>query len=329
MELDDGMRRRLVVLDGVGMTYRVRKGFLRSSAVRAVDGVDIIVHEGEAFALVGESGSGKTTVGKLSIRLLKPTEGRVIYDGADITNLPEKHLTKLRRETRMIFQDPYSSINPYLTVGETVEEPLIAHGVEDREKRLDYVYRALEEVRLTPPQDVAAKYPHLLSGGMRQRAAITRAIVIKPRYIVADEPVSMIDASSKAEVLDVMKRLQKEHGIAFLYISHDLATTRYFAEKIAVMYLGRIVEVGDVDDVLSEPLHPYTQGLVASVPEPDPSNRFVERPAIVGEPPSPRNIPPGCRFHPRCPKAFERCPREDPKLQKVDGNRYVACHLYG
>lgn len=322
------MRGRLVALEDVGMVYRVRKGFLRSSDVRAVEGVDLVVHEGEALALVGESGSGKTTVGKLSIRLLKPTSGRILYDGVDVTHLPEKQLQKLRRETRMIFQDPYSSINPYLTIGETVEEPLIAHGIREKEARLEMVYRALEEVRLTPPQDVAVKYPHLLSGGMRQRAAIARAIVLKPRYIVADEPVSMVDASSKAEVLDVMKKLQKEQNIAFLYISHDLATTRYFAEKIAVMYLGRIVEMGDVDDVLSEPLHPYTQGLIASIPEPDPSNRFVERQAIRGEPPSPQNIPRGCRFHPRCPHAFSRCPVEDPRLREVRKGRYVACHLY-
>lgn len=319
---------QLVVLENVGMTYRVRKGFLSFSHVNAVDGVDLVVHEGEAIALVGESGSGKTTVGKLSIRLLKPSSGRVIYDGVDVTNLPEKSLQKLRRETRMIFQDPYSSINPYLTVGETVEEPLIAHGVGSKEERVEMVYRALEEVRLTPPDEVAVKYPHLLSGGMRQRAAIARAIVLKPRYVVADEPVSMVDASSRAEVLEVLKRLQREHGIAFLYISHDLATTRYFAEKIAVMYLGRIVELGDADDVLSEPLHPYTQGLIASIPEPDPANRFVERPAIKGEPPSPQNIPRGCRFHPRCPKAFDRCIRDDPVLREIQKGRYVACHLY-
>ncbi|MEM3134009.1 MAG: dipeptide/oligopeptide/nickel ABC transporter ATP-binding protein, partial [Candidatus Caldarchaeum sp.] len=242
----------LVSLERVEAFYRVRKGFLGSRVVKAVDGVSLSIHEGEAMALVGESGCGKTTVGKLSIRLLKPSSGRILYDGVDITNLPEKSLQKLRRETRMVFQDPYSSINPYMTVGETVEEPLIAHKAGDKEERTEMVYKALEEVRLTPPQDFAVKYPHLLSGGQRQRVAIARAIVLKPRYIVADEPVSMIDASSRAEVLEVLKRLQTSQGIAFLYISHDLATTRYFSDKIAVMYLGRVVEIGDVDEVLSE-----------------------------------------------------------------------------
>ncbi|MEM2238016.1 MAG: ABC transporter ATP-binding protein [Candidatus Caldarchaeum sp.] len=328
MSVDSPASRPLVSLEDVQAVYRVRKGFLGSRVVKAVDGVSLSIHEGGALALVGESGCGKTTVGKLSIRLLKPSSGRIVYDGVDITNLPEKNLQKLRRETRMIFQDPYSSINPYMTVGETVEEPLTVHGVDSREERAEMVYKALEEVRLTPPQDIAVKYPHLLSGGQRQRVAIARAIVLKPRYIVADEPVSMIDASSRAEVLEVLKNLQTSHGIAFLYISHDLATTRYFADRIAVMYLGRVVEMGGVEEVLSEPLHPYTQGLIASIPEPDPSNRFVERPAIKGEPPSPFNIPRGCRFHPRCPKAFDRCFVEDPVLRRVGKDRYVACHLY-
>jgi peptide/nickel transport system ATP-binding protein len=318
----------LVRLVDVHAVYRVRRGFFGFRDVRAVDGVSLEVREGEAVALIGESGCGKTTLGKLSLRLVKPSRGRVYFDGMDVTDLPEKGLRVLRRETRMVFQDPYASINPYMTIGETVEEPLIAHGVGDRAVRREMVYRALEEVRLTPPGEVAAKYPHMLSGGQRQRVAIARAIVLKPRYIVADEPVSMVDASSRAEILQVLKNLQTAHGIAFLYISHDLATSRYFSDRIAVMYLGRIVEMGPVDDVLNEPLHPYTQALVNSVPEPEPSNRFVERPAIAGEPPSPTNIPPGCRFHPRCPKAFARCRVEDPELRQISPNRHVACHLY-
>ncbi|MCS6769583.1 MAG: ABC transporter ATP-binding protein [Candidatus Caldarchaeum sp.] len=322
------MQRPLVSLKGLTMVYRVRHGFLGSRDIKPVDGVDLDVGEGEAVALVGESGCGKTTVGKLSIRLLRPKSGRIFYDGEDVTDLPAKRLQKLRRETRMIFQDPYSSINPYMAVGETVEEPLIAHGVEDKRERMELVYKALEDVRLTPPQDVAARFPHLLSGGQRQRVAIARAIVLKPRYMVADEPVSMIDASSRAEVLEVLKRLQTRHGIAFLYITHDLATARYFSDRIAVMYLGKVVELGQVEEVLSEPLHPYTQALIASIPEPDPANRFGERPAVKGEPPSPQNIPSGCRFHPRCPKAFERCPLEEPQLREVRRGRYVACHLY-
>lgn len=322
------MQRPLVSLEDVVMVYRVRRGLLGSRMVRAVDLVSLSIHEGEAVALVGESGCGKTTVGKLSVRLLKPTSGRIFYDGVDVSNLPSGKLQKLRRETRIIFQDPYASINPYMTVEETVEEPLTTHGVSDKQERMELVYRALEDVRLTPPQDFAAKYPHMISGGQRQRVAIARAIVLKPRYMVADEPVSMVDASSRAEVLEVLKSLQTRHRIAFLYITHDLATARYFSDRIAVMYLGRVVEMGGVEEVLADPLHPYTQALVASTPEPDPRNRFVERPAIKGEPPSPQNIPSGCRFHPRCPQAFSRCPLEDPRLREVGRGRYVACHLY-
>lgn len=318
----------LVVLENVTASYNMRRGLLGSRSVKVVDGVSLSISENEAVALVGESGSGKTTVGKLSIRLLKPLTGRIFYDGLDVTRLPENRLGKLRRETRMIFQDPYASLNPYMSVGEFVEEPLLIHGVEDKAERVEIVYKALEEVRLTPPQDFAQKYPHMLSGGQRQRVAIARAIVLKPRYLVADEPVSMIDASSRAEVLEVLKTLQKDYRMAILYIAHDLATTRYFADRVAVMYLGRIVEMGEVEEILSEPLHPYTQGLIASIPEPDPGNRFVERETIQGEPPSPQNIPSGCRFHPRCPKAFERCRVEDPPLREVRRGRWVACHLY-
>ncbi|MEM4494886.1 MAG: ABC transporter ATP-binding protein [Candidatus Caldarchaeum sp.] len=318
----------LVVLENVVAGYNIRSGWLRSQLVTVVDGVSLNVSEAEALALVGESGSGKTTVGKLSIRLLKPLSGKIFYDGIGVTDLPEDRLLKLRREARMIFQDPYSSLNPYMTVREFVEEPLLIHEVEDKAERSETVYKALEDVRLTPPEEFAQKYPHLLSGGQRQRVAIARAIVLKPRYIVADEPVSMIDASSRAEVLEVLKRLKTSYRISFLYISHDLATTRYFADRVAVMYLGRIVETGTVEDILNEPLHPYTQGLIASIPEPDPGNRFVERPTIKGEPPSPQNIPTGCRFHPRCPKAFDRCLVEDPQLREVRRGRYVACHLY-
>jgi peptide/nickel transport system ATP-binding protein len=227
--------------------------------------------------------------------------------------MPEKGLRVLRREARMVFQDPYASINPYMTIGETVEEPLIAHGVGDRAVRREMVYRALEEVRLTPPGEVAAKYPHMLSGGQRQRAAIARAIVLKPRYIVADEPVSMVDASSRAEILQVLKNLQTAHGIAFLYISHDLATSRYFSDRIAVMYLGRIVEMGPVDDVLNEPLHPYTQALVNSVPEPEPSNRFVERPRDSRRAPLTHQHPAGMPLPPKMPQGIRKMPCRGPR----------------
>jgi len=227
----------------------------------------------------------------------------------------------------MIFQDPYSSIDPFMTVKQIVEEPLILHGKMDEEDRLERVSKALEDVKLTPVDEFLLKYPHMLSGGQRQRVSIARALILRPDYVVADEPVSMIDASSRAEILYLLRSLQEKYRITFMYITHDMATAKHFSDEIAVMYLGKIVERADPRELLDHPLHPYTQALIEAVPEPDPRNRFRERKTLKGEPPSSINPPPGCRFHPRCPYAKAICRKVEPMLLEVKKGHSVACHL--
>ncbi len=319
----------LLKLQDVRMYFRVRKGFFRSVDVKAVDGVSISLKRGETLALVGESGSGKTTLARVSLRLLKPTSGRVLFDGKDITETPEKELRWFRRRAQAIFQDPYSSLDPFMTVRQLVEEPLILHKIgSTSDERLELVVRALEDVKLTPAEEFLGKYPHMLSGGQRQRVGIARALILRPEYIAADEPISMIDASSRAEILYLMRELQEKHDIAFLYITHDIATARHFSDKLAVMHLGKIVEFSEPVEVVENPLHPYTQALIDAVPEPDPANRFRERRSVMGEPLSPANPPSGCNFHPRCPYAMEKCSKQTPPLIEIKQGHYVACHLY-
>lgn len=275
----------LVRLEGIEMLFHSRKGLFRSVTVKAVDGVSLSLDRGETVALVGESGSGKTTLGRLSLRLLRPTSGRIFFDGRDVTDVEEGELKWFRRRAQAIFQDPYSSIDPFMNVYQIVEEPLIIHKVEDGDRR-ELVYRALEDVRLIPAEDFASKYPHTLSGGQRQRVGIARALILRPDYILADEPVSMIDASSRVEILRLLGGLQEKYKVTFLYITHDISTARYFSDRIAVMYLGRIVELAPSDQLVREPLHPYTAALIEAVPEPDPSNRFKERKITFGGSPN-------------------------------------------
>ncbi|MEM4297652.1 MAG: ATP-binding cassette domain-containing protein, partial [Nitrososphaerota archaeon] len=249
------------------------------------------------------------------------------FEEKDITDLRDEDLKWFRMKAQAIFQDPYSSLDPYMNVYQLVEEPLLIHGIKDGKRKL--VEDALADVRLTPVEEFATKYPHMLSGGERQRVGIARAIVLRPSYIVADEPVSMIDASSRAEILYLLKDLQEKYGMTILYITHDIATARHFSDRIAVMYLGRIVELGPSQKLIEKPLHPYTQALIEAVPEPDPNNRLRERRVIAGEPPSPIHIPEGCRFHPRCPLFIKGlCDRLDPSLNEVKPQHLVACHLY-
>lgn len=322
------IRAPLLKLQNLRVHFRSRVGLFRSQTYRAVDGVTLSLHRGEVVALVGESGSGKTTIGRASLGLIAPVSGSVIFDGIDITVSPEKRLQWFRKRAQAIFQDPFSSINPYMNVGQVVEEPLLIHRIGNRDERLDRVNQVLEDVKLTPTADFLKRYPHELSGGQRQRVGIARALVLEPDYIVADEPISMIDASSRAEFLYLLRSLKDERGICFLYITHDIASARYFADKIAVMYLGTIVEIATPEKLINQPGHPYTQSLINAVPEPDPNNRFQYRGVVAGEAPSSNQIPRGCPFHPRCSSFMQGiCDLDRPKLYSLQENHKVACYL--
>lgn len=295
--------------------------------VRAVDGVSLTLFRGRTTALVGESGCGKTTLGRTFLRLLEPTSGRLLYDGHDITHLKQHDLRWFRRKAQLVPQDPYSSLNPMLPIYRILEEPLLVHGIK-REEREEAILQALEDVHLIPPEVFAKKYPHMLSGGQRQRVAVARAVILQPELVIADEPVSMLDASVRVSVLNLLGDLQRKYDISFIYITHDIATAKHFSDFIAVMYAGEIVEIGPTKKVTAEPLHPYTQALIEALPDPDPANRLRERPAIPGEPPSLVNPPEACRFHPRCPIARSGlCDVEQPLLRELRPGHFVQCHL--
>ena len=319
----------LIKVEDLRVYFDARKGLLGTIPVKALDGVSLTLERGETLAVVGESGSGKTTLGRAVLRLLKPTGGRIFFDGEDVSYLPDSKLKEFRRRAQGVFQDPYSSLDAFMSVSQILEEPLAIHGVGSARERTEMINQALEDVRLSPVEEMAAKYPHMLSGGLRQRVGIARALILKPDFILADEPVSMIDASSRAEILYLMRDLQTRYGITFLYITHDIATARHFSDRIAVMYAGRIVEIGPPEQIIDEPLHPYTVALIRAIPKPDPVNRLRQRPVIPGEPPSPTEPPTGCRFHPRCPSVIEgTCEVIDPPLIEVKAGHHVACHLW-
>ena len=319
----------LLALQHVGMMFHARTHFFRSVGVVALRDVSISLIRGETLSLVGESGSGKTTLARICLRLLEPTTGRVIFNGMDLTGAKESDLKQFRRNAQGIFQDPFSSLDPFMNVAQIVEEPLLIHHLKNAKARRELVHWALEEVKLQPAKEFASKYPHMLSGGQRQRVAIARAVVLQPEMVVADEPVSMIDASSKAEILTLLRELQDRHSTSFIYITHDIATARHFSHRIAVMYLGRIVETGPTREVIENPLHPYTRALLEAVPLPDPANRFKQRAVVVGEPPSPVHPPPGCQFHPRCSYAIAgKCELLQPRLTEVTQGHLVECHLW-
>ena len=305
--------------------FSIKKLFGKTSYVRAVDGVSFNLKEGETIAIVGESGSGKTTLGKTCLRLIKPIQGKIVYKGKDITKVDSNDLLWYRREAQIIYQDPFGSLSPFFQIYRILEEPLIIHKIGDRRERENLIHRALETVKLTPVEEYVKKYPHMLSGGQRQRVAIARAMILNPKFVVADEPVSMLDASVRVEILYLLRELQRKYNVSFMYITHDVSTVKYFAEEMAVMYAGKIVEYGPIREVIKEHLHPYTQALINAIPDPDPSNRFKEREVPSGEPPSPITPPSGCRFHPRCPYASEKCRNEEPVLIKLGGHM-VACH---
>lgn len=295
--------------------------------VHAVDGVDLTLRRSEVIALVGESGCGKSTLGLLLMGLEEPTAGTVIFEGRDITHLRDDQRKDLRRKIQMVFQDPYESLNPTQTIEEIVTEPLIVHGIgELQAERDERVKKAMEDAGLKPAEVYLNRYPHELSGGQRQRVVIAAALVLEPEIIIADEPVSMLDVSIRAEVINLLAELRISRQIAVIFITHDLGSVGFFADRVAVMYLGRIVEIGTMLEVLEKPQHPYTKALLSVIPVPNPRLRH-QRIVLQGETPNPINIPPGCRFHPRCPVAVQACKLSDPPLVERTRSHQIACLL--
>lgn len=306
-----------------------RWGFGRAGTVRAVDNVSFDLHEGEAIAVVGESGCGKSTLMKTILGLHRPTEGSVVFEGRDLAALSSKELQWYRSQVGYVQQDPFGALPPFMDIQRILEEPLKIHGLMSESARRERIEEVMHEVRLTPTADILPKFPHMLSGGQQQRVVIARAMLLRPRMIVADEPVSMLDASVRVEILRLLQGLQRSHNLAVVYITHDLSTVRYFSERIFVMYAGKIIEQSRMDDLLRSPLHPYTNALLAAIPDPDPANAHIFRDVPPGEPPSLVNPPSGCRFHPRCPHFMENlCEAEIPPDFEPEPQHYTACWLY-
>lgn len=323
----------LIDISGLEVHFTARTGFFASliskqvSLVRAVDGLDFAIGRGEILCLAGESGSGKTTTGKAILRLVEPTGGEICFKGEDVRQFNRARLRKFRQDAQIIFQDPYESLNPRQTVFKTVAEPLeVNHICSSNAEKEERVIEALCDAGLSNPRELFIRYPHELSGGQRQRLAIASALVLKPNFIVADEPVSMLDLSIRAGILKLMVDVRDSKGISYLFITHDLSLAWLVSDRIAIMYLGKIVELGSADAVIKEPLHPYTRALVSVIPVPKRVS-LAGRKLLQGETPDPVNIPAGCRFHPRCPEVQARCREEEPLYREVGPNRFAACHF--
>jgi peptide/nickel transport system ATP-binding protein len=319
----------LVRLEDLKVWFPIKSGIVLDrhiGDIKAVDGVTIDIHRGETLGLVGESGCGKSTVGRAILRLYKPTSGRIEFDGKDITNLGDGDLRPLRRQMQMVFQDPFASLNPRHSIARIVGEPIRAHGLAGRRASAQQVRELLQIVGL--PADAATRYPHEFSGGQRQRIGLARALAVNPDFIVADEPVSALDVSIQAQIINLLERLQDEFDLTYLFIAHDLAVVRHISDRIAVMYLGTVVEISPADDLYEDPLHPYTISLLSAVPIPDPEVELKRKPLLLaGDLPSPANPPAACRFHTRCPYVQEtRCRDETPELRPLGQGHVVACH---
>ena len=319
-------RKPVLEIEGLKKHFPIKKGFLRRTHghVLAVDGISFTIGEGEALGLVGESGCGKSTVGRTILRLIEPTDGVIRIGGEDIGQLSKSELKPFRRQMQIIFQDPYSSLNPRMTVGDIVGEPLSTHGIATGKKREEMVAKLFDRVGLTRAQ--MQNFPHQFSGGQRQRIGIARALALNPKLIICDEPVSALDVSIQAQVINLLMDLQRDLGLSYLFISHNLSVVEHISQRIAVMYLGRIVELADKRTLFTRPQHPYTEALLSAVPVPDPE-AARQRIVLKGDVPSPINPPSGCRFHTRCPYAEARCKVEPPPLREIAPGHHVSCHL--
>ena len=316
----------LLRVEDLVMHFPIYRGVIRRQvgAVRAVDGVSFDVKRGETLGLVGESGCGKSTTGRAVLQLYRPTSGEVEFDGVDLTRLKGENLRKMRRKMQMIFQDPYGSLNPRMTVGEIIGEPLIVHNIANEKQANERVKQLLELVRMNP--SFSSRYPHEFSGGQRQRIGVARALALQPSFIVCDEPISALDVSIQAQVINLLEELQEQFNLTYLFIAHDLSIVRHLADRVAVMYLGVIVELASRDELYAKPLHPYTQALLSAVPIPDPvADAKRQRTILKGDVPSPVNPPSGCRFRTRCPIAQDVCSQSRPEFREIRPGHFVAC----